>query len=220
MDDVPFRPLLIKGALVLFDPSSVLPSNLIIFQYNPESMTRGFQQQYPSSYDPFTNPELWPSLPPLETFQLAIELDAADQLGSPNPSPLVVAAGLRPVLAALELVMYPKTQVIQQNSAQAQAGKSSVEPVQTSTVLFVWGARVLPVRVTSYSVNEQAFDNQLNPILARVDLGMTTLSDEESKKIPVPFQKLRFVDQAAREGLAQANNISTITQLIPGALQF
>ena len=220
MNDSPVRPILVKGALVIFDPGSIVPSNLITFQYNPESMTRGFQQQYPTYYSAYTNPEPFPSLPPLETFQVAIELDASDQLDSAHASDLVVTAGLRPVLAALELLMYPKSQVIQQTDQDAQSGKSSTTKVQTSTVLLVWGARVLPVRITSFSVTEQAFDNLLNPILARVDLGMTTLSDEELKQIPDPFQKLRFVDQQAREALAQLNNISAVTQLIPGVLQF
>jgi hypothetical protein len=41
----------------------------------------------------------------------------------------------------------------------------------------VWSSqRVLPVRITEFSITEEAFDPSLNPIRARVSLGMRVLS--------------------------------------------
>src|SRR5207245_342521 len=42
--EFPGRPLLLKGALIVFETPVPVPSNIIIFQYNPESMTRRFTQ--------------------------------------------------------------------------------------------------------------------------------------------------------------------------------
>ena len=46
--------------------------------------------------------------------------------------------------------------------------------------LFVWSKnRVLPVRITELSVTEEAFDPNLNPIRAKVSLGMQVLSIDD-----------------------------------------
>jgi len=43
--------------------------------------------------------------------------------------------------------------------------------------LFIWSkSRVMPVRITDFSVTEEAFDPSLNPIRAKVSLGMRVLS--------------------------------------------
>jgi hypothetical protein len=43
--------------------------------------------------------------------------------------------------------------------------------------ILIWGpARVLPVRVASVSITEQAFDPSLNPILAKADLSLKVLT--------------------------------------------
>ena len=44
-------------------------------------------------------------------------------------------------------------------------------------MLFVWSKnRVLPMRLTDFSITEEAFDPALNPIRAKVSLGMRVLS--------------------------------------------
>jgi hypothetical protein len=46
--------------------------------------------------------------------------------------------------------------------------------------LFVWSKnRIVPVRVTDFSVTEEAFDPALNPIRAKVSLGMRVLSVDD-----------------------------------------
>jgi hypothetical protein len=43
--------------------------------------------------------------------------------------------------------------------------------------LFVWSKnRILPVRLTEFSITEEAFDPQLNPIRAKISLGMRVLN--------------------------------------------
>jgi 3-polyprenyl-4-hydroxybenzoate decarboxylase len=46
--------------------------------------------------------------------------------------------------------------------------------------LFVWSkSRVVPVRITDFSITEEAFDTQLNPIRAKVSLGMRVLNIDD-----------------------------------------
>jgi len=49
--------------------------------------------------------------------------------------------------------------------------------MEAPLALFVWSVqRVVPVRVTELSIVEEAFDTSLNPIRAKVTLGMRALS--------------------------------------------
>lgn len=115
--------------------------------------------------------------PPVETINLSVELDAADQLAEPDKNPSTVQNGLHTSLAILEMLLYPTTEQAQQMLSFAQAGQVQVCPADVPLVLLAWGkSRVLPVLLTSFSINEQAFDPQLNPIQAKVDLGMRVLT--------------------------------------------
>jgi hypothetical protein len=46
--------------------------------------------------------------------------------------------------------------------------------------LFVWSkSRIMPVRFTEFSITEEAFDPSLNPIRAKVSLGMRVLNVDD-----------------------------------------
>ena len=46
--------------------------------------------------------------------------------------------------------------------------------------LLVWGVnRVLPVRITDFSITEEAYDVSLNPIRAKVSLGLRVLNYDD-----------------------------------------
>src|SRR5262249_17056996 len=144
--DFPRSPKLIKGALVVFETKVPVPTNLIVFQYNPDSMTRGFQQ-----LGGFSDPRQSSGdtqntvLPPIETFQVTVELDAADQLEAPAQNPLARAVGLHPTLAALELLIHPPSTNLILNKVLSLAGSSIISPAQVPLVLLVWGpVRVIP----------------------------------------------------------------------------
>src|SRR5690348_3821101 len=106
--EFPNYPKLLKGALVVFETQLPVPTNFIVSQYNPESMSRTFRQ-ISGNGDPRTSAGDTQNvmLPPVESFQVTVELDAADQLEAPGSNPLTVATGLHPTLAALELLMSP-----------------------------------------------------------------------------------------------------------------
>ena len=47
-------------------------------------------------------------------------------------------------------------------------------------VLFVWSKfRIVPVKVTDFSITEEAFDPSLNPIRAKVSLSLRVLSTDD-----------------------------------------
>ena len=203
--EFPGRPAFLKGALVVFETPAPTPTNLILFQYNPETMTRSFQTQYEEKADWWDRAsDTGRVLPPTESFQLTIELDAADQLERANP--VAMTDGLHPTLAALELLLYPNSTLLFAADLLADSGSAIVTPAETPVVLFVWGAaRVVPVRVGSISVTELAFDQLLNPIQARVDLNLRSLTNAELGRAKAPFDTLAKVQIVAKEILARKN---------------
>ena len=80
-------------------------------------------------------------------------------------------------LATLETMIYPTSAQLNANDALAQIGTLEIIPMETPLALFVWSqTRILPVRVTELSITEEAFDTSLNPIRAKVSLGLRVLS--------------------------------------------
>jgi hypothetical protein len=157
--------------------------------------------------------------PPVETINLSVELDAADQLEQPDRNTEVVASGLHPALAALELLLYPLSTQVTLNRNLAQAGKVQLCPADLPLTLLVWGkSRVVPVRLTSFSITEEAFDPRLNPIRAKVDLGMRVLTYMELKDDTLGFGAY-IAYQTRKETLARqvrpGNADSAIRGLIP-----
>ncbi len=210
--DFPRSPKLLKGALVIFETPAPVPTNLIVFQYNPETLTRSFQPTG-EEFDPKrSGGDTQHVTPPTESFKVSIELDAADQLEGNNP--LAIATGLHPTLAALELLLYPPSTQLILGKALSLAGSAFVSPPQAPLVLFFWGPlRVLPVRVTSVSITEQAFDSLLNPIQAKAELSLRTLTDQELKVAGPPFETLALVMQIAKEVLARSNIINASMEI-------
>jgi hypothetical protein len=213
--EFPRSPKLLKGALVIFETRLPVPTNFIIFQYNPSSMNRTFMQ-FASTIDPRmgAGDTQYITLPPLESFQASVELDATDQLEAPGSNPLAVAVGLHPALAALEMLISPPSTALILNKVLALAGSSIISPAQIPLVLFVWGpARVVPVRVMSVSIVEEAFDTLLNPIRAKVSLEMRSLSLIELFAAGPPFDTLGIVNLVAKEVLARANAVNSAVQI-------
>jgi hypothetical protein len=183
----PGSPKLLKGALAVY-PSQTpgTQPKVIVFQYNPATIKRTFaaRSQPPDKGNAGAAREeaLRVFGPPVESINMSIELSAADQLEQPDQNDTVVQEGLQPALATLELLLYPSTDAAQQQSQQAQQGNVQVHPADLPLVLLVWGkSRVVPVMITSFSVSEDNFDPNLNPIEAKVDLALKVLTYMEFK---------------------------------------
>src|ERR1700689_5963284 len=116
----------------------------------------------------------------MESIRVEAELGDTDQLEFPTQNPLAVQYGLHPQLAQLEMLVNPTVETLEADDAMANAGTLEIIPLEQPLTLFVWSKnRVVPVRLTDFSVTEEAFDVNLNPIRAKVSLGMRVLNVDD-----------------------------------------
>jgi hypothetical protein len=176
MSSFPNSPRLVKGGIVLIDPESSAVLRVVSLQYNPDTLTRTLQPQ--SVGEGADRSEAFRLKgPPVETIKLDAEIDATDQLEFPDQNTTTAEFGIQPQLAALETIVYPTSAQLQSNNALASSGTLEIIPAESPLVLFVWSkSRIIPVRLTDFSITEEAFDANLNPIRAKVSLGMRVLS--------------------------------------------
>jgi hypothetical protein len=204
MSTFPGSPRVLKGGIVLLNPDTfaVMPNGVIVLQYNPDTLSRTLKIQGAEEGGDRSE-ALRLKGPPVETFKLDAEIDATDQLEVPDQNTNIVQNGLFPQLAALEIIVYPKSATLQNNFNLSQQGTLEIMPMQAPLTLFVWSARrIVPVRLTDFSITEEAFDPALNPIRAKVSLGMRVLSIDDltfSEK----SGSLYMVYQQQKETLAQ-----------------
>jgi hypothetical protein len=178
MSSFPNSPRLLKGGIVLIDPATSAVRRIIALQYNPDTVTRTLQVRGVGGDGGDRSEALRLKGPPAETIKVDAEIDATDQLEIADGT--ATQAGLHPQLAVLELIVYPTSAQLQINDSLAQAGTLEIAPMETPLTLFVWSKqRILPVRLTDFSVTEEAFDVNLNPIRAKVSLGMRVLSIDD-----------------------------------------
>jgi hypothetical protein len=178
MSSFPGSPRLLRGGIVLLDPKSGIVQRVIPLQYNPDSLTRTLQIKGvgPESGDRIEALRL--KGPPVETFKLEAEIDATDQLEAADRQ--TTRAGLHPILATLEVLVYPPSAALQANNAAASFGTLEIVAVESALTVFVFGPkRIAPVRFTEFSITEEAFDPSLNPIRAKVSLGMRVLNIDD-----------------------------------------
>ena len=177
MTTFPRSPRLIKGGIVLIDPETSAVKRIIALQYTPDTLTRTLQPQGVGSTGGDRSEVLRLKGPAVETIKLDAEIDAADQLESPDENPNTVQFGIQPILSALETIVYPTSSQLLENNNLAQSGMLEIAPMQTPLALFIWSkSRILPVRLTDFTITEEAFDPSLNPIRAKVSLGMRVLN--------------------------------------------
>jgi hypothetical protein len=175
MTSFPGSPQLIKGGIVLLDPDSGQALQTIVLQYNPDTLTRTLQVQGIGPEPGDRLEALRFKAPPLESIKLEAEIDATDQMETADPT--TAQLGIYPQLAALEMLVYPSSAQLRGNQSQSQTGTLEIAPMEAPLALFVWSQqRVLPMRLTDFSITEEAFDPNLNPIRAKVSIGMRVLT--------------------------------------------
>ncbi len=174
-------PKLIKGGLVVLDPNSGAITRTIALQYNPDTLTRTYQVQGVGGEgggeraQPFRLKG-----PAIESIRLEAEIDATDSLEHPDQNANAVKFGVAPQLALLEALINPTTAELQALNSLSNSGTLEILPAEAPLVLFVWSpSRVVPVRITEFSVTEEAFDPALNPIRAKVSLGLRVMTTDD-----------------------------------------
>ena len=214
MTTFPGAPRLMKGAIIGIDPFNPV-SSMIPFQYNPEKLTRTLNPQF-SGEGGDKSEALRLKGAPEETISLEVEIDATDQLEKGDAR--AAMTGILPQLAALEMLIYPKSAHVIASTAMLATGMMEVVPPAAPLTLFVWGPqRVLPVRITQFNINEEAFDPKLNPIRAKISLGLKVLSYND---LPMddPGYALFLAHQVAKEAMATLGSMGNAMGLGLGNL--
>ena len=174
----PDSPKILKGGIALIDNETGHVVRLIALQYNPETLTRSVQIKGVSGDSGDHVEALRLKGPPVETIKVEIEIDATDKLEDADAS--AGAEGIHAQLAALETIVYPSSSALFSNNVQAGAGSIEIAPTSGPLTVFIFGPkRILPVRITELSITEESFDINLNPIRAKVSLGMRVLTVDD-----------------------------------------
>ncbi len=238
-------PLLLKGAFIQIPDALVVPiPNIVLFQYNSEKLSRNLEIWAPSppSADPESDPvpqseqyalDAQPG-DPRETLTLTLELDAADALEEPTLNPVAVVSGIADRLAALEMLLYPQgdsglgglvQSAIDSLGLFGGGADSAAERKKVAPVFFTWGpGKIVPVRITSFSVEEQAFSPTLYPIRATVNVGMKILFESDVSDSSLSINKkligASYKFYKKQKQVLAAANISNNGQSTLGMLPF
>jgi hypothetical protein len=197
-------PRLQKGAIISVDPDTGATRSTISLQYNPDSITRSLKPQSVGD-EPDRTEVLRLKGPPIETIKCTAEIDATDLLAAGDAN--TISYGIQPQLAALELLVYPTSAELLLNETLSLLGTIEILPMESALTLFVWSkTRVTPVRITDLEITEEAFDPQLNPIRAKVSLGMRVLNVNDVGFLS-PAGSMYMVYQIGKEALAALSPI-------------
>jgi Contractile injection system tube protein len=203
-------PKLLKGALVALDPPDPTP-RVIAFQYNPGTLTRSLEAQMQESGGKTADAPRFKGAP-VETIKIDVEIDAADQLELGDVQAGDV--GILPQLAALEVLLYPKSSQVMTNRTLMQMGTIEIIPSTAPLTLFIWGKRrILPVRLTEFSVTEDAHHPNLSPIRAKVSLGLRVISYSDVSADNTAWN-LFMAHQVIKESLAAVATTNSLNAVM------
>lgn len=218
-------PKVMPGAFVqlIEDIIGVIP-NIVTFQFNPESITRGLEPWNPFEVDEAGRAAQAPMVQPFnpqEKFSFTLEYHAADGMETGNP--LAIGFGVAAQIAALQKLVQPTQGLLGDMvaSATALAGNPSPLPERPTvpiTLLILGPGTIYPVRITSISVEEKEFNPLLYPIYASISLEVTVLTPDvfkcastvasEAAKACYNFTKLQ------ENGLATLNTANSMVDVV------
>lgn len=207
-------PRLLKGAIIGQDPFNPV-AGVITFQYNPETLTRTLQPQGAGD-DGARSESLRLKGAPVETIRMEVEIDATDQMEKGDAS--TQEYGIHPQLATLEMLIYPKTALVTANTTNLAMGSMEVIPPTGPYTLLTWGKnRVVPVRLTEYSVVEEAYDENLNPIRAKVTLSFRVLSYNDLSLTDLAYTQF-MTYQGFKESFASMGSVNNMQAMSEGSV--
>ena len=214
MTSFPGSPKILKGAIVGLDLFNPL-SSVAIFQYNPEQLSRSVTPNYSQAGGGRAEP-LRLAGPPGETISVNLSLDLIDQMEVGDAGPL--GAGITGYLAALEMLVYPKSIAVAINQVLMATGTTEVVPPAAPLTLFIYGwKRVVPVKIESLSITETAHDPSLNPIRADVALSMKVLTYNDLA-MTHPGYWAFMAHQVVKEVLATVASVDNIGSALGGSV--
>ena len=213
--------ILLRGALIEYGTSLIGPiPNVVIFQFNPESLTRSLQ--IPARPTGATQRETTQAgEKTFERITFKAHFSAANMLDEGKV--LATLFGIGPQLAALEKMVLPSARIAGLIGAVidkiAGAAAPPAPPAQPSPrekyprILFIWGpTRVLPVTIDSMTIAEQEYDFMLNPVRAEVDITLSVIAIDQCSDDVLAKGALEY-STLAKEAMAIANLANTAEQI-------
>jgi len=198
-----------KGAIIGLDVFNPVAS-VVVFQFNPEKLTRTLTPRTAGAAGSIFETQRLKG-PPQETIKLELRLDAADKLAEGDG--ITETLGLYPQLSALETLVYPKSALVITNTVLLATGTIEVVPPTGPLTVFVWGPqRIVPVQIKEFSIEEQTFDSNLNPITAKANLTLRVLSYNDLS-LTHPGYWIFLTHQIAKEVFATIGSISNLGNL-------
>jgi hypothetical protein len=213
---------LLRGAFLKFGGGMLGLPDIIVFQFNPETVTRTPSLQ---QTDVTASTASWEDprqvlAAPTESFSFTLRLDATDQLAAKNP--IAKTSGILPALSAIEMLMYP---VAPQSSlltiVSGDGASYSNPPNVLPSVLFFWGpSRLLPVNVTALSITEMEYDMLLNPTRAEVSVTLQVISPPALDATDELMRGAYMYTQTVKQAMAAANLANSAELAAPIAVSF
>jgi hypothetical protein len=217
-------PYLLKGALIEYGSDFLGPiPNAVIFQFNPESLTRNIQIT-PRPTGAMSHERTQAGEPPTEKMTLTVYFSAADELKDNNA--LARASGIGPRIAALEKMVYPSgpisgvigeaiDKIGEIISGGGSENVTQLIPRDTyPRILFIWGiTRVLPVIIDSMTIKEQEYDHMLNPVRAEISLGLSVIAPDKCSDDLIGQGAIAY-SNSAKDALAIFNLATTASQVV------
>ena len=198
-----------KGAIIGLDVFNPVAS-VVVFQFNPEKLTRTLTPQTSGSAGSIFETQRLKGAPE-ETIRMELSFDAADALAEGDGT--TETLGLYPQLSALEMLVYPKSALVITNTVLLATGTIEVIPPAGPLTLFVWGPqRILPVQIKEFSIEEQSYDSNLNPIKAKANLSLKVLSYNDLS-LTHPGYWVYLGHQIAKEVFATMGSIDNMSNL-------
>lgn len=216
---------LLRGALIEYGTDLIGPiPNVVIFQFNPESLTRSLQiPQRPTGATQRETTQAGERT--FERISFKAHFSAANMLDEDKA--LAKMFGIGPQLSALEKMVLPSSKIAGLIGAALDAvgdalgvGGGDDAPAQPiprekyPRILFIWGlTRVLPVTIDSMTITELEYDTVLNPLRAEVDLQLSVIAIDECSDDVLGKGALEFTTMA-KEAQAIANLANTAEQIV------
>lgn len=217
---------LLRGALIEYGTSLIGPiPNVVIFQFNPESLSRTLQiPPRPSGASRRETTQAGEKT--FEKITFKAHFSAANMLDEGKL--LASLFGIGPQLAALEKMVLPSSKIAGLigaaldaiGSALGGGGDGDDPPAQPiprekyPRILFIWGlTRVLPVTIDAMSIVELEYDALLNPTRAEVAITLSVIAVDDCSDDLLAKGALEY-STIAKEAQAIANLANTAEQIV------
>ncbi|WP_166359387.1 hypothetical protein [Pseudomonas akapageensis] len=214
---------LLRGALIEYGTDLIgLIPNVVIFQFNPESLSRTLEiPPRPSGVTQRENTQAGEKT--FEKISFKAHFSAANMLDEGKE--LAQLFGVGPQLAALEKMVLPSSKIASLAGAAIDAigsalgggGNPQAQPIPREKyprILFIWGhTRVLPVTIGSMSISELEYDAVLNPTRAEVDLQLSVIAVDDCSDDLLAKGALEY-STIAKEAQAITNLANTAEQIV------